>query len=710
MVQHKVFLVHHSVDIEVIKRYIIDPLESLESHHNLKVTCVYDSSHFTAGKTILGNISDCVKECSNIFVVLTKTALDRNWVKYETLLALEKSQQEGRLCITLILFDVDPQCAQDAGFGLLTNAMMIHVEPNRNDFENILLKRLIQEIREPRPLQPVRIAVNLSVGQAWSHYTGYAKIVLPELKQRICTSKWFIENRGRFPVMEFNLIPHTAKTVRYLYELNSSIKYEGDLDEIKADRGSFKGRPYKVPVYSIEDPEEKQRYYFVAQIPNSLSILNKLETQSISDDGQVPKFTISSGERCLQVARFYFIYNRLVNHPENLSCNDMITLVHYKDDCSVDQLLLKAVKEVCSTQTNLQQATQELEKVSIKSRPEADSCSDFQNTVYIDFHQDCSKDVETGHSVTEFLHRHNIKVWDNKRPGKTDLDNLKCALNESKWCVFVISSEALHKEDFRLLMFRCRAAMHRSIFENELRLIPVVDEITEEDIPRDICAVTYLSKQEPNYLHKLLNIIKCGSIKIEGKVSGRDVHQGLAWAYVLNYLQVTLKDHIERLKQIRENYPKDHVYTKLFIIVPSSCATKSLGALDKDENGHQIDERFKQLPEIHFINKAVGGVNRPYQLIPYKLQTDDMTYIVAVEYPNAVLCLKEMSEMSFVSGLEQQHLHDEAWKFKELAQNIIDTTPSVQNKAKLLYYDDSRLTVADAMLEVLRDEAMNFIL
>jgi hypothetical protein len=93
------------------------------------------------------SISDCVKECSNIFVVLTKTALDRNWVKYETLLALEKSQQEGRLCVTLILFDVDPQCAQDAGFGLLTNAMMIHVEPNRNDFENILLKRLIQEIR-----------------------------------------------------------------------------------------------------------------------------------------------------------------------------------------------------------------------------------------------------------------------------------------------------------------------------------------------------------------------------------------------------------------------------------------------------------------------------------------------------------------------------------------------------------------------------------
>jgi hypothetical protein len=41
---------------------------------------------------------------------------------------------------------------------------------------------------------------------------------------------------------------------------NFTFQYEGDLDEIKADRGSFKGRPYKVPVYSIEDPEEKQVY------------------------------------------------------------------------------------------------------------------------------------------------------------------------------------------------------------------------------------------------------------------------------------------------------------------------------------------------------------------------------------------------------------------------------------------------------------------
>ena len=85
-------------------------------------------------------------ECSNTFVILTKTALDRNWVKYETLLALEKSQQEGRLCVTLILFNVDPVCVHEAEFGLLTNAMTIHVDLNRTDWENTLLSKMIHII------------------------------------------------------------------------------------------------------------------------------------------------------------------------------------------------------------------------------------------------------------------------------------------------------------------------------------------------------------------------------------------------------------------------------------------------------------------------------------------------------------------------------------------------------------------------------------
>ena len=65
----------------------------------------------------------------------------------------------------------------------------------------------------------------------------------------------------------------------------------------------------------------------------------------------------------------------------------------------------------------------------------------------------------------------------------------------------------------------------------------------------------YVSKEAPFSLspldmcsfkqrRRLCIFFSGGSIKIEGKVCARDVYQGLAWAYVLNYLQVTLKSKL----------------------------------------------------------------------------------------------------------------------------------------------------------------------
>lgn len=89
-------------------------------------------------------------------------------------------------------------------------------------------------------------------------------------------------------------------------------------------------------------------------------------------------------------------------------------------------------------------------------------------------------------------------------------------------------------------------------------------------------------------------------------------------------------DHIERLQEIQKKYPQGSVYKKLFIIVPSSCASKSLKALDVDDRGRPIDSRFKQLDEINFKTTSVGGVkNRDYQLIPYRIEGEDRVNILS---------------------------------------------------------------------------------
>lgn len=45
------FIVHHSEDVEVVKRYVIDPLQQ-EPFGGLKVECVYDATHFMPGRQV----------------------------------------------------------------------------------------------------------------------------------------------------------------------------------------------------------------------------------------------------------------------------------------------------------------------------------------------------------------------------------------------------------------------------------------------------------------------------------------------------------------------------------------------------------------------------------------------------------------------------------------------------------------------------------
>ena len=68
----------------------------------------------------------------------------------------------------------------------------------------------------------------------------------------------------------------------------------------------------------------------MGQIPNALSILSKLEDGK-SSFANCAHLKMSPGERSLQVSRFYFALNRLVNHPANEDCNKMACFIPYDD-------------------------------------------------------------------------------------------------------------------------------------------------------------------------------------------------------------------------------------------------------------------------------------------------------------------------------------------------------------------------------------------
>ena len=54
-----------------------------------------------------------------------------------------------------------------------------------------------------------------------------------------------------------------------------------------------------------------------------------LEESAVTNDRNAAVIKISSGERNLQVARFYYILNRLLNHPKNKECNGLVKLLLY---------------------------------------------------------------------------------------------------------------------------------------------------------------------------------------------------------------------------------------------------------------------------------------------------------------------------------------------------------------------------------------------
>ena len=64
-------------------------------------------------------------------------------------------------------------------------------------------------------------------------------------------------------------------------------------------------------------------------------------------------------------------------------------------------------------------------------------------------------------------------------------------------------------------------------------------------------------------------------------------------------------------------------------------------------------------------------------------------YIVAVEFPNSVLCLHEMASQDYLSGLSREKLFHEAWAFCELSKQILSVS-KFRDKARLVYFDGKK--------------------
>ncbi|WAR27592.1 STING-like protein [Mya arenaria] len=584
----KIFIAHNNGDSGLVERYVIAPLKNVDPRDvGFTIECVYDKTHFWPGKTTIDNILDAVQQCVHTFVVITPTSINRQWVRYETQLALERSQSSGRLCVTLILLGIDPREVQDVhGFRFLTRAVLMHADMRRDGWDKLLLRKMLDRIKgDGRAwLGELMVTSNLTNGQVWSHFTGYSRIVLSVLKDRIRSSVWYKENPDRFPLVEFNIIPMSASRVGNLSVWDENIKYVGDLPPVYAERGSFRERPYFVSVYMIED--EGKVFYIAAVVPNTITILNKLEHPEEplykgQKEAQPPK--MSAGERKLQVAQFHIGLNQLVNHKE--------------ERIALSRLILDAIYKGCPEENfegSKQQHTVIVSRLDDVKYREFYERPIWERSVLISFCESVQSDNDTAEELKEFLKKNKFFVHQSS-VGKTEFGDLQDAVMKCKWFVVILSDDAIHDKNYKVLQQKWQIVLHESVLTNEVRVIPILDGINEDYISDDLRALTYISKQEAGYMKRLLQVIK----------------------------------HLHRLEEIQRDHPHSVVMKKLYIVVPSSCSQRALKSLDKDENGRVIDSRFRQMQEMYMHKTSVGGqINRPYQLITYRLQADLKTSVL----------------------------------------------------------------------------------
>jgi hypothetical protein len=134
--QTSVFIIHSSEDKLLVKK--INPELTKR-----RLKCVVDHKDFTPGQTIVNNMANSVQGSTKTLMVVSQAALESNFVTFELILALEKSQRTNRLVVVMLLVDVeedDPRLTNNAFMEVIPKIKM----PTDTDADSSWLDKLAE--------------------------------------------------------------------------------------------------------------------------------------------------------------------------------------------------------------------------------------------------------------------------------------------------------------------------------------------------------------------------------------------------------------------------------------------------------------------------------------------------------------------------------------------------------------------------------------
>ncbi|CAH1253012.1 TMEM173 [Branchiostoma lanceolatum] len=181
---------------------------------------------------------------------------------------------------------------------------------------------------------------NVAHGLAWSFYTGYLKIVLPGLGERIEESAWKtkIHSSARRLLV---LIPLKCEVREKLEDEDSCIKNvtaglnnDKGLQPVKKDRAGIKDRVYKNDVHCITDPDTGLSEYCVVEYATNVQTLYDMQHAAACEG-------FSREAREQQVKLLYCTLKNIID--DDPECRDRVVLVPLDITDSKDHTLARVI-------------------------------------------------------------------------------------------------------------------------------------------------------------------------------------------------------------------------------------------------------------------------------------------------------------------------------------------------------------------------------
>lgn len=639
--EYDVFLVHCTDDRDLA----IQIKQGLASK-GLNVFAHYDEGTvFEIGMPTVDCINKAVKISKIVLILLTENALQSHWVSYEILLSLERSHREKSMCCRICMVGISEEERAKYQTGELKLIPSVIIDLKDESWVDEIVNNIKAEVH----MGDILPSGNVAVGLVFNYFVGYLRQVLPGLKKTIQKSDFYKDSSERMFMRLIILLPSSCVVPEICGGGEGrvpKIKKEGSLS-IQAAHGD-KSRPYNPVVYSIALGEEK--WYFLGECPAIIETMSKLK-----------KYGFVEIDIKLQVERFRITLQELVQHRNNHVCNNTVSFIVYDDNTQTPQ---EVIQEKLLEEKMMALKLEDQPEVVRHVTSGEEGKENFASITGTD----TAADRLVAMDIMKFLaeKKKPFSVYANKLSNKE--------LEDSRWNIFIFSKESIVDPIFTS---QYSAAIHASIDDNQLQVIPVVSKgVLFEEIPSNYKWITLLHSDDANFTEKLWHLMESEPPTMTELIPAGEVYKGLAWAYLLNYLPLALLGTTEQGRGLRERFEDAMVkynvdcpcIPRVFIVIPKSCTFPP------------PKTQFKGEEHIGELEPVVVGF-RKYLLQLYKVTTSNgKQYCYAREYATPVIAMHEMADKYKFAGLSKDNLYSQTELFTDY---IIEEIRNERFKSKI---------------------------